>query len=160
MMRVCQKNTCPVGVATQNPRLRKNFTGKPEHVVNFMKFVAMEMREIMAELGFRTVNEMVGHVEVLDTADVIDHWKAKGIDLTSIFHKPDVDERSARTARSRRTTGLMESLDNTHLLKLCKPALERGEKVRVELPITNVNRVVGYDHGKRVDPQTWQQRPS
>jgi len=150
MMRVCQKNTCPVGVATQDPRLRKNFTGEPEHVVNFMQFIAMEMREIMAELGFRTVNEMVGRVDVLDTMDAIDHWKAKGIDLTSIFHKPDIDDSVGTFCQIPQDHGLDESLDVTHLLKLCRPAIERGEKVKVELPITNVNRVVGTITGSEL----------
>jgi glutamate synthase (ferredoxin) len=150
MMRVCQKNTCPVGVATQDPRLRKNFTGKPEHVVNFMRFIAMELREHMAELGFRTINEMVGHVEVLDTMDAINHWKAKGIDLTSIFHKPDVEDEVGTYCQKPQDHGLEESLDVTYLLKLCKPAIERGEKVNINLPITNVNRVVGTITGSEL----------
>jgi len=150
MMRVCQKNTCPVGVATQNPRLRKNFTGKPEHVVNFMRFIAMELREIMAELGFRTINEMVGHVEVLDSIDAIDHWKAAGIDLTGIFHKPDIGDEVGTYCQKEQDHGLDESLDITHLLNLCKPAIERGEPVKIELPITNVNRVVGTITGSEI----------
>ncbi|NDV61330.1 glutamate synthase large subunit [Puniceicoccales bacterium CK1056] len=150
MMRVCQKNTCPVGVATQDPRLRKNFTGEPEHVVNFMRFIAMEMREIMAELGFRTINEMVGHVEELDTIEAINHWKASGVDLTSIFHKPDVGDEVGTYCQKLQDHGLEESLDVTHLLKLCKPAIERGEPVKVELPIVNVNRVVGTITGSEL----------
>ena len=150
MMRVCQKNTCPVGVATQNPKLRKNFTGKPEHVVNFMTYVAMEMREIMAELGFRSVNEMVGHVDCLDTQRATDHWKASGVDLTSIFHKPDVGEDVGTYCMKEQDHGLDKSLDLTMLLKLCKPAIERGEKVKAELPIVNINRVVGTITGSEV----------
>ncbi|MEY2999819.1 MAG: hypothetical protein RL648_33 [Verrucomicrobiota bacterium] len=150
MMRVCQKNTCPVGVATQDPRLRKNFTGEPEHVVNFMRFIAMELREIMAELGYRTINDMVGHVEELDTIEAIDHWKASGIDLTSIFHKPDVGDEVGRYCQKEQDHGLAESLDMTHLLKLCKPAIERGDPVRAELPIVNVNRVVGTITGSEI----------
>jgi len=150
MMRVCQKNTCPVGVATQDPRLRKNFTGKPEHVVNFMRFIAMELREIMAELGFRTIPEMVGHVEILDTLEAINHWKAKGIDLTSVFHKPDVEDEVGTYCQKEQDHGLDESLDVTHLLHLCKPAIERGEKVKAELPIINVNRVVGTITGSAI----------
>lgn len=150
MMRVCQKNTCPVGVATQNPKLRKNFTGKPEHVVNFMKFIAMEVRELMAENGFRTINEMVGHAECLDTADAIDHWKAKGIDLTSIFHKPDVGDEVGTYCQKEQDHELDKALDVTHLLSLCKPAIERGEKVKIELPIINVNRVVGTITGSEI----------
>ena len=150
MMRVCQKNTCPVGVATQDPKLRKNFAGKPEHVVNFMTFIAMELREIMAELGFRTINEMVGHVECLDTRVASDHWKAAGVDLTTIFHKPDVGDEVLGICSQEQDHGLKQALDNTHLLALCKPAIERGEKVRAELPITNINRVVGTITGSEV----------
>jgi glutamate synthase (ferredoxin) len=150
MMRVCQKNTCPVGVATQDPKLRKNFAGKPEHVVNFMTFIAMELREIMAQLGFRTINEMVGHVECLDTREASDHWKASGVDLTTIFHKPDVGDEVLGICSQEQDHGLKQALDNTHLLALCKPAIERGEKVRAELPITNINRVVGTITGSEV----------
>jgi glutamate synthase domain-containing protein 2/glutamate synthase domain-containing protein 1/glutamate synthase domain-containing protein 3 len=150
MMRVCQKNTCPVGIATQDPELRKNFEGKPEHVVNFMTFIATELREIMAELGFRTLNEMVGKVECLDTAEATQHWKAHGVDLTSIFHKPDVDESVGAYNTIAQDHGLQHALDNTHLLTLCKPAIERGEKVKVELPIINVNRVVGTITGSEI----------
>jgi len=150
MMRVCQKNTCPVGVATQDPILRKNFTGKPEHVVNFMTYVAMELREIMAELGFRTVQEMVGHVECLDTREAAAHWKASGVDLTSIFHKPDIGDNVGTYCRKPQDHGLEKSLDMTMLLKLCKPAIERGEKVKAELPIININRVVGTITGSEV----------
>ncbi len=150
MMRACQKNTCPVGIATQNPELRKNFAGKPEHVVNFMTFIAMEMREIMAECGFRSIDEMVGHVECLETKQATDHWKAKGVDLTTIFHKPDVGEEVGGIRTKEQDHGLKQALDNTHLLALCKPAIERGEKVRAELPIINVNRVVGTITGSEV----------
>ncbi len=150
MMRVCQKNTCPVGIATQDPLLRKNFEGKPEHVVNFMTFVAMEMREIMAELGFRTVLEMVGKVECLDTADATDHWKANGVDLTGIFHKPDVGPEVGGYAQKEQDHGLTNALDNTRLLEICKPAIERGEKVSADLPIINVNRVVGTITGSEI----------
>jgi glutamate synthase (ferredoxin) len=150
MMRVCQKNTCPVGVATQDPELRKNFTGKPEHVVNFMRFIATELREIMAECGFRTVQEMVGHAECLDTAAATDHWKARGVDLTTLFHKPDVGDNVGTFCQIPQDHNLAKALDNTHLLALCKPAIERGENVRAELPITNVNRVVGTITGSEV----------
>ena len=150
MMRVCQKNTCPVGVATQDPTLRKNFTGEPEHVVNFMTFIATEMREIMAECGFRTVNEMVGHVECLDTNEATEHWKASGVDLTTIFHKPDVGDDVGAYCQKAQDHGLDAALDNTHLLKLCEPAIKRGEKVRIELPIININRVVGTITGSEV----------
>jgi glutamate synthase domain-containing protein 2/glutamate synthase domain-containing protein 1/glutamate synthase domain-containing protein 3/aryl carrier-like protein len=150
MMRVCQKNTCPVGVATQDPKLRKNFTGKPEHVVNFMRFIATELREIMAENGFRTISEMVGKVECLDTNEATAHWKASGVDLTTIFHKPDVGEEVGAFCQQAQDHGLEKSLDMTMLLKLCKPAIERGEKVLAELPIININRVVGTITGSEV----------
>ena len=150
MMRVCQKNTCPVGVGTQDPTLRNNFTGEPEHVVNFMTFIATEMREIMAECGFRTVNEMVGHVECLDTNEATEHWKASGVDLTTIFHKPDVGDDVGAYCQKAQDHGLDAALDNTHLLKLCEPAIKRGEKVRIELPIININRVVGTITGSEV----------
>jgi glutamate synthase domain-containing protein 2/glutamate synthase domain-containing protein 3 len=142
MMRVCHLNTCPVGIATQDPRLRKKFEGKPEHVVNFMMFIAEELREIMAELGFRTVDEMVGRVDTLDLRDVSDHWKAKGVDLSSVLHKPDVPPNVAIRCVEMQDHGLDKALDNTLIAK-AKPALERGEKVHIELPIRNVNRTVG-----------------
>jgi len=150
LMRACHKNTCPVGVATQDPRLRKNFTGEPEHVVNFMRFIAMDLREIMAESGFRTINEMVGHVEFLDSTEAITHWKAKGVDLTTIFHKPEVGPEVGRYREKPQDHGLEFALDNTHLLKICEPALERGETVVAEIPIVNVNRVVGTITGSEL----------
>jgi glutamate synthase (NADPH/NADH) large chain len=139
MMRVCHLNTCPVGIATQDPRLRKKFEGKPEHVVNFMTFIAEELREIMAELGFRTVDEMVGRVDVLDTRDVADHWKAKGVDLSAILHKPDVPPSVAIRCVQPQDHGLDKALDNV-LIERCRPALERRERVALDLPIRNVNR--------------------
>ena len=105
MMRVCHLNTCPVGVATQDPELRKKFAGKPEHVINFMFFVAEEVREIMAELGFRKLEDMVGQTQMLEFADVSDHWKAKHLDLSAILHKPELPAKATRfaTCRSRIT---------------------------------------------------------
>jgi glutamate synthase (ferredoxin) len=150
MMRVCQKNTCPVGVATQDPELRKNFVGKPEHVINFMRFVATELREIMAACGFRTLQEMVGHAECLDMAEATDHWKARGVDLTPIFHKPDVDNEVGTYSKIPQDHGLKHAFDNTHLLPLCRPAIKLGVKVRGEFSITNVNRVVGTITGSEV----------
>lgn len=141
MMRVCHLNTCPVGIATQDPVLRKKFQGKPEHVVNFMMFVAEELREIMAELGFRTVDEMVGRVDMLDTADAIDHWKAKGVDLSQILHKPDVPTSVPIRCVQEQDHGLDKALDH-ELIRLAAPALERGEPVEIEMPIRNVNRTV------------------
>jgi glutamate synthase (ferredoxin) len=150
MMRVCHLNTCPAGVATQDPRLRENFTGKPEHVVNFMRFVAAEAREIMAQLGFRTIEEMVGHVDRLEPHKAIDHWKAKGLDFSNILYQPDVGPEVGRYCQIPQDHGLEDSLDLTALLDLCKPAVERGEKVVAQMPIRNVNRVVGTITGSEV----------
>lgn len=150
MMRVCHLNTCPAGVATQDPRLREMFAGKPEHVVNFMRFIARDMREYMAQLGFRTVDEMVGRVDRLAPKKAIDHWKAKGFDFSNILYQPDVGSEVGRYCQMQQDHGLDKALDVTTLLDLCKPALERGEQVRAELPIRNVNRVVGTITGSEV----------
>ncbi len=150
MMRVCHLNTCPVGVATQDPRLRAKFAGSPDHVVNFMRFVAQEVRELMAKLGFRRLDEMVGRSDCLETAEAVDHWKARGLDLSAIFHRPEVGEDVGRYCSIAQDHGLEESLDKTLLLPLCKPALERGEKVAATLPIRNRNRVVGTILGSEV----------
>jgi glutamate synthase (ferredoxin) len=150
MMRVCHSNTCPTGVATQDPELRKNFTGKPEYVVNFMRFVAQELREIMAQLGFRTLNEMVGRVDILEPKKAISHWKAQGLDFSSILHQPEVGLEVGRYCQEEQDHGLEKSIDMTKLLDICKPAIERGEKVSAELPITNVDRVVGTIIGNEI----------
>jgi glutamate synthase domain-containing protein 2/glutamate synthase domain-containing protein 1/glutamate synthase domain-containing protein 3 len=150
MMRVCHLNTCPVGVATQDPRLREKFAGKPEHVVNFMRFIAQDMREYMARLGFRTVEEMIGRVDRLMPKKAIDHWKAKGFDFSNILYQPDVGSEVGRFCQIPQDHGLDKALDVTTLLDLCKPALERGERVRAELPIRNVNRVVGTITGSEL----------
>ncbi|MBP1688554.1 MAG: gltB, partial [Deltaproteobacteria bacterium] len=141
MMRVCHLNTCPVGIATQDPVLRQRFQGKPEHVVNFMMFVAQELREIMAELGFRTVDEMVGRVDVLETRDAVEHWKAKGVDLTQVLHKPDVPATVAIRCLQKQDHGLEQALDRK-LIELAQPALMHREPVKIDLPIRNVNRTV------------------
>jgi len=150
MMRVCHLNTCPTGVATQDPRLREKFTGKPEHVINFMRFIATELREIMAQLGFRTLEEMVGRVDCLEARPAVDHWKAKGIDFSNILYQPDAGPEVGRFCQVKQDHGLEKSLDLTVLLDLCRPAIERGEKVTAELPIRNVNRVVGTITGSEV----------
>ncbi len=150
MMRVCNLDTCPCGVATQNPELRKKFTGKPEHVINFMRFVARELREIMAELGFRTVNEMVGRTDILEQKDAAGHWKAKGLDLSALLWQPDVPAAVGRYRRKEQYHALENSLDRQVLLELCEPALERGEKVAARLPVKNTNRVVGTILGYEV----------
>jgi glutamate synthase (ferredoxin) len=150
MMRVCHLNTCPVGVATQNPVLRRNFTGDPAHAVNFMRFIAQEVRELMAQLGFRTVNEMIGRTDMLEPREAIDHWKARGLDFTNILYQPKASDEVGRYCRIAQDHGLEKALDNTTLLKLCQPALERREKVTATLEIKNVNRVVGTILGSEI----------
>ncbi|GBF75328.1 glutamate synthase subunit alpha [Paenibacillus sp. 598K] len=150
MMRVCQLDTCPVGVATQNPELRKKFTGDADHVVNFMLFVAQELREIMAELGFRTIEEMVGRVDRLETKQLIDTYKARGVDLTPLLHQPEATKGAVRHNVQQQNHGLEESLDMLQLLPLAMPALENGEQVSGTLDICNTNRVVGTILGSEV----------
>jgi glutamate synthase (ferredoxin) len=150
MMRVCHLNTCPVGVATQNPELRKRFTGDPAHAVNFMRFIAQEAREIMAQLGVRTFNELVGRTDLLEPREAIDHWKARGLDFTNILYQPKVADDVGRYCQIPQDHGLEKALDNTLLLKLCAPALERKEKVSASVEIKNVNRVVGTIVGSEV----------
>ncbi len=149
MMRVCHLDTCPVGVATQNPELRARFNGKPEFVVNFFEFIAEEVREYLAALGLRSLEDAVGRVDLLDTALAVSHWKAAGLDLTPVLHVPA----SAAGAPRRRVTvqdhGLDRALDNT-LIQLAEGALEEGRPVRLELPIRNVNRTVGTMLGYEV----------
>jgi glutamate synthase domain-containing protein 3 len=139
MMRVCHLNTCPVGIATQDPELRKKFEGKPEHVVNMMMFIADELREYMAELGFRTLDEMVGHVECLDMNDAIQHWKARNVDLSRILQRPEIGPGDPLHAVENQDHGLDKALDN-QLIALARPALEERKAVEIRLPIRNVNR--------------------
>ena len=143
MMRVCNLDTCPVGVATNNPELRKRFAGKPEHVMNFMLFVAQEMREYMAEMGFRTVNEMIGRTDMLEADIPESSWKAQGLDLSMILHKPEVPDGTVLYKVQEQDHGLEKTLDVKTLLELCKPALEKGEKVEAELKIVNTDRAAG-----------------
>ena len=143
MMRACHLNTCPVGVATQDPVLRKKFTGDADHVVNFMRFIATEVRELMAKLGFRTIEEMVGRVDRLAMRKAVDHWKAAGLDYSRILYTPDVPDEVGRFCTMKQDHGIEKSLDMTTLLKICEPAIEQGKKVHSRLPIKNVNRVVG-----------------
>ena len=150
MMRVCNLDTCPVGVATQNPELRKNFTGKPDYVVNFMQFIAQEMREWMAKLGFRTIDEMIGRTDKLEASSAIEHWKTKGLDLSGILYQPDVPDSVGRYCKMPQDHELDRSLDRQILLKACEPALKMGSKVRATLPIKNTNRVVGTILGSEV----------
>ncbi|MGA9309086.1 MAG: glutamate synthase large subunit [Pseudonocardiaceae bacterium] len=143
MMRVCHLDTCPVGVATQNPVLRAKFTGKAEYVVNFFQFIAQEVREYLAALGFRSLEEAIGRTEMLDTRPAIDHWKAAGLDLSPILHLPsDLDPEAPRHRTREQDHGLDKALDNT-LIQLCEGALDGGEPVRLDLPVRNVNRTVG-----------------
>jgi glutamate synthase (ferredoxin) len=139
-----------VGVATQNPELRKNFTGDPQHAVNFMKFVAQEVRELMAELGFRTINEMIGRTDRLEARKAVEHWKAKGLDFSKILYQPEAGPEVGRYCQMAQDHGIDKSLDITQLLEICKPALERKEKVRASLPVRNVNRVVGTITGSEL----------
>ncbi|WP_420641280.1 glutamate synthase large subunit [Candidatus Leptofilum sp.] len=154
MMRVCHLNTCPVGVATQNPELRKKFTGDPQHVVNFMRFIAQDMREIMAELGFRTIDEMVGRTDRLEVSEAIDHWKLQGIDLTPVLYRPNKSENVGHLLANGRKRpqqhGLEETLDNLMLLDYCRPALENGESVEGEFTIGNQHRAVGTTLGSAI----------
>jgi glutamate synthase (ferredoxin) len=143
MMRCCQDDSCAVGVATQNPELRKNFKGKPEHVENFMRFLAEGVREYMALLGVRTINELVGHTEILSMKKSVNHWKAQGIDLSKILYKAEADEQETRYCTIDQEHGLDDSLDRTMLLSICEPAIKRKEKVSTTLTIRNTNRVVG-----------------
>jgi glutamate synthase (ferredoxin) len=143
MMRACHLNTCPVGVATQDPELRKKFTGDADHVVNFMRFIATEVRELMAKLGFRTLDEMVGRVDRLVMRKAVDHWKAQGLDYSRILYEPEVGEDVGRYCTMKQDHGIEKSLDMTTLLKICEPAIKKGKKVRSRVPIRNVNRVVG-----------------
>lgn len=142
LLRKCHLNTCSVGIATQDGELRKKFAGDPEHVVNFFTFVAEEVREIMAELGIRKFNDLIGRVDLLETNLVVDHWKAKGIDLTNILHKPDVPEGVAIHHVEGQDHGLDKALDN-ELIKKCKGAIEKKKIINYETKILNVNRTVG-----------------
>ncbi|GGM63605.1 glutamate synthase [Thermopolyspora flexuosa] len=149
MMRVCHLDTCPVGVATQNPELRKRFSGKPEFVVNFFEFIAQEVREYLARLGFRSLDEAIGHVEMLDTREAVEHWKASGLDLSPILHMPELPEGTPLRKVVEQDHGLDKALDNT-LIQLAEGALEYGDRVTLELPIRNVNRTVGTMLGHEV----------
>ncbi len=149
MMRVCHLDTCPVGIATQNPELRKHFSGRPEFVENYFRFVAEEVREAMAEMGFRTLEEMIGRVDRLDTTGAVDHWKARGLDLSPILLDPDMPDTVARRCVREQDHGLDRALDNT-LIERCAPAIEHRTPVSLTLPIRNVNRTVGTMLGSEI----------
>ena len=142
MLRKCHLNTCSVGIATQDPELRKKFAGQPEHLINYFFFLAEHLREIMAELGFRTVNEMVGRVDKLETRKAIDHWKAKGLDLTNLLHKPEVPDWVATHHCQEQDHGLDKALDHK-LIELARDAVENKTPVSIQLPIRNPQRTVG-----------------
>ncbi|MCW2715437.1 MAG: ferredoxin-dependent glutamate synthase [Frankiales bacterium] len=149
MMRVCHLDTCPVGVATQNADLRKNYSGKAEYLVTFFEYIAEEVREILASLGFRSIQEAIGHVEVLDTQRAVEHWKAAGLDLSPVLHLPELPAGAAVTQTLPQDHGLDRALDN-ELIALAEPALTTGSEVRIDLPIRNVNRTVGTMLGSEV----------
>ncbi|MEC5424056.1 glutamate synthase large subunit [Virgibacillus sp. C22-A2] len=150
MMRVCHLDTCPVGIATQNPELRKKFNGDAEHVANFMRFIAQEARELMAELGFRTIKEMIGRTDVLETNKAIDHWKVKGIDLSSLLHQPDVPAETGRYASRKQEHGIEKTLDYQELIPICQRALDEQEPVTFTTAIRNINRVTGTLLGSEI----------
>ena len=150
MMRVCHLNTCPVGIATQDPELRKRFCGKPEHVVNYMRFVAMEVRELMAELGFRTVNEMVGHTECLYIRHAVDHWKTKGVDLSAVLYQPPHADGVGTRCLYAQNHKVAEEYDDTTIIPMCRPALESGRRITATLPVRNTQRTVGTRLGSEV----------
>ena len=149
MMRVCHLDTCPVGVATQNPELRRRFTGQPEFVVNFFEFIAEEVREYLAALGFRTLDEAIGRVELLDAEQAIGHWKAAGLDISPMLHLPELADGAARHNTTSQDHGIDRALDNT-LIQLAEGALADGTPVTLDLPVRNVNRTVGTMLGYEV----------
>ncbi|MFW5972161.1 MAG: glutamate synthase large subunit [Bacillota bacterium] len=150
MMRVCNLNTCPVGVATQNPELRKKFTGKPEYVVNFMRFIAQNLREEMARLGFRSINEMIGRVDKLKKNKAVKHWKTKGLDYSKLLYKPKVGPNIGTYCQTEQKHGIDNTMDMRELLNITKTALDNGDKVEADLKIKNVDRVVGTILGNEI----------
>ena len=149
MMRVCHLDTCPVGVATQNPELRKHFSGKPEFVENYFRFVAEEVRELMAELGFRTMDEMIGRVDRIDATPAVDHWKARGLDLSAILLPPDASSSVTRRCVRDQDHGLEQALD-TSLIERARAAIDERTPVAFDVPIRNVNRTVGTMLGSEI----------
>jgi len=149
MMRVCHLDTCPVGIATQNPELRKRFTGKPEFVVSYFEFVAQEVREYLAAIGFRTLDEAIGQAGMLEATDAVKHWKARGLDLSPVLYEPELAAGAARRNTTRQDHGIDRALDNT-LIQLAEGALQDGTPLRLELPVRNVNRTIGTMLGYEV----------
>ena len=150
MMRVCHKNTCPVGVATQNPELRKKFAGSADSVVNFMTYVAEEVREIMAKLGFRSLNEMVGRSDLLEMRKAVDHYKAQGLDYSKILHRPEVGSEVGTFCQMKQDHLLEKCLDNREILDKAQPAIQDRKPVEINLPVVNTDRVVGTITGAEV----------
>jgi len=142
MMRKCHLNTCPVGIATQNPELRKKFEGTPEHVINFFFFIAEQVREWMAKMGFRTMNEMIGRVDMIEMRTAVEHWKARGLNFSSILYNPQVPARVGRRCVQAQDHGLSKALDH-ELLEQAKEAIEHGSPIEFHMPIRNVHRAVG-----------------
>lgn len=149
MMRVCHLNTCPVGIATQDPELRKHFSGKPEFVENYFRFVAEEVRELMAQLGFRTMDDMVGRVDRLEMTPALAAWKDKGIDLSRILHEPDAQPGAARRRMRAQDHGLDATLD-TRVIAAARPALDRKARVSLRFPVRNIDRAVGTRLGYEI----------
>ncbi|WP_338450948.1 glutamate synthase large subunit [Niallia oryzisoli] len=151
LVRQCQNDTCPVGIATQNPELRKKFLGKPEHVENFMRFIAQDVREIMASLGIRTINELVGRTDLLSQSEQAkSHWKAKDLDVSAIFYQPDGSVNNGMVNKQKQNHGLEKSLDYRELLSVSQPAIEKMEKVEASFQIQNINRTVGTLLGSEI----------
>src|SRR5690606_28229434 len=142
MMRKCHLHTCPVGVATQDPVLRKRFVGTPEHVINYFFFVAEEVRELLAAMGYRTLNEAIGQMQMLDKREAIDHWKAKGLDFTKLFTKPEAGE-GVNIFNCEPQTHLIDEVLDRKLIELAKPALEEKKPVQIDLPVKNTDRTIG-----------------
>lgn len=154
LVRQCQSDTCPVGIATQNPELRKKFLGQPEHVENFMRFIAQDVREIMASLGIRTISELVGRSDLLTQSEnAKSHWKAKDLDVSSVFYQPDGLVNNGAVNKQKQDHGLEKSLDYRELLSVSQPALEKGQKVEASFPIENINRTVGTMLGSEITKQ-------
>jgi glutamate synthase (NADPH/NADH) large chain len=149
MMRVCHLDTCPVGIATQNPELRERYTGKAEYVITFFEYVAQQVRELLASLGYRTLDEVVGRADLLDTGAALAHWKAAGLDLAPILHRPDLPEGTSLRSTTTQEHGLEAALDN-QLIAVAGPALRDGTPVQASFPVTNVNRTVGTMLGYHV----------
>jgi glutamate synthase (NADPH) large chain len=149
MMRVCHLDTCPVGIATQNPVLRERFNGKAEFVINFFEFIAEEVRELLAELGFRSLEEAIGHAELIDTSRAVQHWKAQGLDLAPLLHVPDLPQHAVRHQATAQDHGLDKALDK-ELIELAADAMENGTPIHAQLPIRNINRTVGTMLGHQV----------